>query len=79
MRVFISRYFGIFLNQVSNFICGIEEGEIKLAEIEREQQAESEEPGQMSLLDLMEDKPSDEGEFLKSYITDYRRVQEYGD
>lgn len=49
------------------------------AEIEREQQAESEEPGQMSLLDLMEDKPSDEGEFLKSYITDYRRVQEYGD
>ena len=38
MRVFISRYFGIILNQVSNFICGIEEGEIKLAEIEREQE-----------------------------------------
>lgn len=49
------------------------------AEIEREQQVESELSGQLSLLDLMEEKPSDEGEFLKSYITDYRRVQEYGD
>ena len=49
------------------------------AKIEKEQQAASESPGQLSLLDLMEDKPSDEGEFLKSYITDYRRVQEYGD
>ena len=49
------------------------------AEIEREQQVESEPSGQLSLLDLMEEKPSDEGEFLTSYITDYRRVQEYGD
>ena len=49
------------------------------AEIEREQQVESEPSGQLSLLDLMEEKPNDEGEFLKSYITDYRRVQEYGD
>ena len=49
------------------------------AEIEREQQAASEPSRQLNLLDLMEDKPSDEGEFLKSYITDYRRVQEYGD
>ena len=49
------------------------------AEIENERQVASKEPGQLSLLDLMEDKPSDEGEFLKSYITDYRRVQEYGD
>ena len=49
------------------------------AEVDNEQQTASESPGQISLLDLMEDKPSDEGEFLKSYITDYRRVQEYGD
>lgn len=49
------------------------------AEIEREQQAALEEPGQLGLFDSKEDKPSDEGEFLKSYITDYRRVQEYGD
>ena len=49
------------------------------AEIKREQQAASEEPGQLGLFDSKEDKPSDEGEFLKSYITDYRRVQEYGD
>ena len=49
------------------------------AEIEREQQVASESSGQLNLLDLMEDKPGDEGEFLKSYITDYRRVQEYGD
>lgn len=49
------------------------------AEIEKEQQVESEPSGQLSLLDLMEEKPSDEGEFLTSYITDYRRVQEYGD
>ena len=49
------------------------------AEIEREQQAASEEPGQLGLFGSKEDKSSDEGEFLKSYITDYRRVQEYGD
>ncbi len=33
---------------------------------------------QISLLGS-EESPSDEGEFLKSYITDYRRVQDYGD
>ena len=49
------------------------------AEIEREQQAASEESGQLGLFDSKEEEPSDEGEFLKSYITDYRRVQEYGD
>lgn len=32
---------------------------------------------QMTLLGS-EESPSDEGEFLKSYITDYRRVQDYG-
>ena len=28
---------------------------------------------------LKEEKPSDEGEFLKSYVADYRRIQEYGE
>ena len=34
--------------------------------------------GQMNLLSMLEEKPSDEGEFLTSYVTDYRRVQDYG-
>ena len=34
--------------------------------------------GQMSLLSMLEEKPSDEGEFLTSYVTDYRRVQDHG-
>ena len=34
--------------------------------------------GQMSLLSMLEEKPSDEGEFLTSYIADYRRVQDNG-
>ena len=33
---------------------------------------------QMNLLSMLEEKPSDEGEFLTSYVTDYRRVQEHG-
>ena len=33
--------------------------------------------GQLSLLD--EEKPGDEGELLAQYISDYRRVQDYGD
>ena len=33
--------------------------------------------GQLSLLD--EEKPGDEGELLAQYISDYRRVQEYGE
>ena len=32
----------------------------------------------LSLLDGLEEKPSDEGEFLTSYIADYRRIQDYG-
>ncbi len=44
-----------------------------------EEKQEPEPLGQMSLLDMLDEKPSDEGEFLKSYVTDYRRVQEYGD
>ena len=34
--------------------------------------------GQMNLLSMLEEKPSDEGEFLTSYVTDYRRVQDHG-
>ena len=33
--------------------------------------------GQLCFMDILEEKPSDEGEFLKSYVTDYRRVQDY--
>lgn len=32
---------------------------------------------QLSLLSMLENKPSDEGQFMTSYVTDYRRVQEY--
>lgn len=35
--------------------------------------------GQMSLFSNQEEEPSDEGEFLKSYVADYRRIQEYGE
>lgn len=34
--------------------------------------------GPMNLLSMLEEKPSDEGEFLTSYVSDYRRIQEYG-
>lgn len=44
-----------------------------------EQQSVNESPEQLSLLDIQEEEASDEGEFLKSYISDYRRVQEHGD
>lgn len=33
---------------------------------------------QMELFSSPEDKPSDEGEFLTSYIADYRRIQDHG-
>lgn len=35
--------------------------------------------GQMELLSILEEKISDEGELLKSYVADYRRIQEYGE
>jgi len=43
----------------------------------KKKKAEAE--GQMSLLSMLEEKPSDEGEFLTSYVADYRRIQEYGE
>ena len=33
---------------------------------------------QMSLFSESKNNPSDEGEFLTSYIADYRRIQDYG-
>ena len=33
---------------------------------------------QISIFDGLEEQPSDEGEFLQSYIADYRRIQDYG-
>ena len=35
--------------------------------------------GQMNLFTNQDEKPSDEGEFLKAYVADYRRIQEYGE
>lgn len=36
------------------------------------------ETGQLNILSALEEKPSDEGELLTTYITDYRRIHEYG-
>lgn len=44
----------------------------------RKKKKNMEESGQISLLSMLEEKPSDEGEFLTSYVADYRRVQDYG-
>lgn len=33
---------------------------------------------QMNLLSMLKEKPSDEGEYLTTYITDYRRLQDHG-
>ena len=45
----------------------------------KKKKKKTEPEGQMSLLSMMEDKPSDEGEFLTSYVADYRRIQDYGE
>ena len=45
----------------------------------KKKQRKSETVGQLSLTDILEEKPGDEGEFWKSYVTDYRRVQDYGE
>lgn len=34
---------------------------------------------QRNLFDLTEEEPSDEGEFLTSYVADYRRIQRHGE
>ena len=45
----------------------------------KKKQCKTEPIAQLSLINIPEEKSSDEGEFLKSYITDYRRVQDYGE
>ena len=46
---------------------------------EKKGKKKKETEGQMGLFSDQEEKPSDEGEFLKSYVADYRRIQEYGE
>ena len=38
-----------------------------------------EEEQQMNLFPMLEEQPSDEGEFINSYVADYRRIHEYGE
>ena len=45
----------------------------------KKKKKKTEPEGQMSLLSMLEEKPSDEGEFLTSYVADYRRIQEHGE
>lgn len=47
------------------------------AKKKREKSVEAEDQ-QLSLLSMLGEEPSDEGEFLTSYVADYRRVQEHG-
>lgn len=44
----------------------------------RKEDTEDDGDGQLDLFSMTEDEPSDEGEFLTSYVTDYRRLHEYG-
>lgn len=45
----------------------------------KKKQRKTEPIAQLNLIDIPEEKSSDEGEFLRSYVTDYRRVQDYGE
>lgn len=45
----------------------------------KKNQRKTEPIAQLNLIDIPEEKSSDEGEFLRSYVTDYRRVQDYGE
>lgn len=45
---------------------------------EQQKEESTNAPSQLDLLAAPEEKPSDEGEFLMSYVTDYRSVQKYG-
>jgi len=44
----------------------------------RRKKSADNETGQLNMLPVLEEKPSDEGELLTTYITDYRRIHEYG-
>lgn len=45
----------------------------------KKKQRKTEPIAQLNLIDIPEEKSSDEGEFLRSYVTDYRKVQDYGE
>ncbi len=45
---------------------------------EQQKEESTNDPSQLDLFAAPEEKPSDEGEFLTSYVTDYRSVQKYG-
>lgn len=44
----------------------------------RRKKSTDDETGQLNILSVLEEKPSDEGELLTTYIADYRRIHEYG-
>lgn len=45
----------------------------------RKKKSKEDEYQQMDLFSMTNEKPSDEGELLTSYIADYRRIQDYGE
>lgn len=53
--------------------------EPKVDEKKKKKKSSEDENQQMDLLSMLEEKPSDEGEFLTSYVADYRRIQDYGE
>ena len=53
-------------------------GEYEPKAAKKKKKKDMDEDGQLSRLSMPDEKPSDEGEFLTSYITDYRRVQDHG-
>ena len=53
-------------------------GDYEPKSMTKKKSSQSEDYTQMDLMSMLEEKPSDEGEFMTSYIADYRRIQEYG-
>lgn len=53
-------------------------GDYEPTAAKKKKKKDMDESGQMNLLSMLEEKPSDEGEFLTSYVADYRRVQDHG-
>ena len=47
-------------------------------QLRKKKKSVDDETGQLNMLPVLEEKPSDEGELLTTYITDYRRIHEYG-
>jgi hypothetical protein len=53
-------------------------GDYKPTAKKKRKKSADDETGQLNMLPVLEEKPSDEGELLTTYITDYRRIHEYG-